>query len=708
MSISQRLRAYNFPLLIIILQLALYSAVYFNISIARLFITILYLMFIPGFVILKFLKIKKLDLAEKVLISVGLSLTFLMLIGLLINELGKIVTLNILSFNFLLSSINITTLLLSLIVAKSEKPNSLRLPQLNRSEKLFVSILIIALLPLGVLGTLAMIVFRNSSLLLLLIAVAAIAISYLFIRDKVSTNLYPATLLIISVFMLFFATGTLIIVHIGGTGDGPIEFYAFKLTELRGLWDSSLTSSPYSWNLFPTYSMLSVTILPIIFSVIAGVDGSLIFKLLYPLIIAFLPLAVYKLYKTQIEPKSALLAAFFFFTVSFGKGWGSYKQQIAQLFYIMLFLLMFKKDISQSKKLILFSIFSVGLVISHYALTYIFLFSITSAFVALAIAERVKGGHLLLRQKIPINMLLIFLTITFSWYVFVNASSTFNLIGQEVNTVISNLGQFFSIESRGTVLQGLGFVETPTFLHSISSALFITTEFLIAMGFLKLLANKDHYSKFSVEYRIFAILNMVIIAINILIPRLADTLLMSRFYQTTLIILSPLAVLGGQAIIEFIFRANIRRIGVSIMAISIFVPLFLFQTGFVYEVAQVKNYSLALSMHRWDDATLYNSIVDFQEVASAQWLSKRSNLSNVIIYSDDISRFGVLTAYGMLERGRIYLLTNSTILSSNEFIYLANVDLISNGYLFNVTEITPVIANQNKLYSNGKSEIYRG
>jgi hypothetical protein len=153
---------------------------------------------------------------------------------------------------------------------------------------------------------------------------------------------------------------------------------------------------------------------------------------------------------------------------------------------------------------------------------------------------------------------------------------------------------------------------------------------------------------------------------------------------------------------------NSRRLRVSILAIIIFVPLFLFQTGFVYEIAKVQNYSLALSMYRWDNITLYSYIVDNQEVASAQWLAKNSNTASISIYSDDVSKFSVLTSYGMMERGRVHFLSNSTILASDEFIYLASVNLISEGYIFNATEIGPIIEGQNKIYSNGESEICKG
>jgi uncharacterized membrane protein len=666
-------------------------------------------MFVPGIAILKLLELKNLDTAEKAIFSIGLSIAFLMFIGLIINEIGRLAFTNPLSLNLLLFSINMAVLLISLIASRHEGSSLPCLPQLKRTGWIFSILLIISLSLLGSYGTVMVIVSGNSFLLLLLIIASSIAVSSVFISEKTSPKLHPWILLVVSFCMIFLASGTLIPKYIGGTGDGPIEFYAFRLTETKGFWDSAATSSPYAWNLFPTYSMLSVTILPMFFSVITGADSSLIFNLIYPFIVAFLALGAYKLYQTQTENKVAFLAAFFFFTISFGKGFGSYKQQIAQLFYILLFLLLFKKDISPSKRSVLFIVFSAGLVMSHYGLTYVLLLTIILAFLILALMERAKTGNFpIYHTKIPLTLVLIFLAITFSWYIFVNSAETFNLLEQEVNTITSNLGQFFNLESRGTALQGLGFVEIPTIYHRFSSALFITTEILLVVGFFKLLTSKNKNSKYGIEYKVIATINMAIIAINILLPRLADTLLMSRFYQTTLIILAPLAVLGGETIIKFIPKLKIQKLSIPLLAIIVFIPLFLFQTGFVYEVAKVKNYSLALSMYRSDDLTLYSYIVNAQEVTGAQWLQKHSNTTSIFIYSDDISRSSVLTGYGMLERGRVYYLSNSTKPTSNEFIYLSNVNLISKGYIFNATEISPILESQNKIYSNGECEIYKG
>jgi uncharacterized membrane protein len=715
MSATRSWESYGFIVLVLILQVAVYLVVYSDVPVARMVVCFLYLMFVPGIAILKLLELKNLDTAEKVLFSTGLSIAFLMFAGLIINEIGRMAFTNPLSLNVLLISINTVVLLMSLIVTRRGGSSLPLLPQLKRSEWLFPILSSISLLVLGSYGIVMVNASGNSFLLLLLIVATSIAVASVFLSEKIfSSRSYPLILFVISICMLFFVSNgtSLITKYITGNGDQWIEFYAFRLTQTKGFWDPTLTSSSYTPTLFPTYSMLSVTVLPAVFSVITGLDGSSTFQLLYPLVVAFLALGSYKLYRTQIDSKMAFLATFFLITVSVGKGWGSDKQQIAQVFYVLLFLLLFKKDMPNSKKSILLVIFSAGLVVSHYALAYIFLLSILAAFLFFVWRDYNKSGLSRLfsdyGRKIPLIFVLIFLTIAFSWYIFVNSSATFSLLAQEVNTVASDLNQFFNPASRGTALQGLGVVQTPTILNSISTAFFLVTEFLLVVGFVILIFSRKKSLGFSLEYKVIATINMIIIAIDVLLPGIADTFLMERFYQTTLIILAPLAILGGKTIIELIPRPSFQKLYASILVFVVLIPLFLFQTGFVYEVAKVQSLDLPVSMYRWNALDLYSYTVNAQEVTGAQWLSTYTNTNSIFVYSDSVSQYQVLTAYGMMERGRVSVLSSTTIPASNDYVYLSDVDLINQGGIFNVSQISPILQDQNEIYSNGQCEIYKG
>lgn len=701
----------DFVILILILQVIVYFVIYADIPTARIVLGLLYLMFVPGIVILRLLKLRDLDLAEKAFFSVVLSIAFLMFVGVIINEIAKLVIANPMSLNLLILSINTTILIMSFVAGSRDDSHLSLALHLKRSQSLFLILLSVSLFLLGLYGIFIVNASGNSLLLLLLVLAISVVISLVFLSEKIiPSNSYPFILLVIFICALFFLSTSysLITKYITGAGDQWFEYYVFRLTETNRFWDSAATVSPYgSTLLLSAYSLPSITILPTIFSTITGLDDSLLFKLLYPLAVSFTALGIYKLYQTQTDNKTAFLATFFLITISVGKGLGPSRQEIAQLFYVSLFLLLFKKGIPISKRTVLFMIFSAGLVMSHYGLSYFFLFTILFTFLIFAIMEyRGKGEFSIYHTKIPISLVLIFLTVAFSWYIFVGSSAAFNYFTTDVQTVMNNLGQFFVPASRGTALAGLGIVETPTIFHLISSGLFILTEILIFLGFIRLLARKKKVSEFSSEYKVIASLNMAIIAANILLPEMADTFLMSRFYQTTLIILAPLVVLGGKWVLGLVPKLNLRKLYPLILAFVIFIPLFLFQTNFVFEVTKVRSWSLPLSMYRWNNLDLYGYIATDQEVNGAQWILKYANTTNVFIYSDAVSRNNVLLSYGMILPGRVYYLSNVSRPTSNDLVYLANVNLINE--VFNVSQIVPIIADQNNIYSNGECEIYGG
>lgn len=702
------LKSNGFILSILILQIIVYFVIYADILFARMVICFLYLLFAPGIVILKFLALKTLDISDRILFSVGLSIAFLMFIGVAINELGKLVFANPLSLNLLIVSINTILLLFAFISNRYLDSSLTDTVQSKLLRYLFPILLSISLLLLGSYGIFIVNYFGNNLFILLLIIMISVIVPIVFLKDKaIPSNFYPSLLLIIFICTLLFVSTSysLITPYITGQGDQWNEYYTFKLT--GHFWDSAFYVSSVA--VTSTYSMISVTILPVIFSTITEINSSLLFKLLYPLLVSFTAIGAYKLYQTQTDNKTAFLATFFLITISVGKGLGPSKQEIAQLFYVLLFLLFLKKDISSSKRSILLVIFGAALVISHYGLSYIFLLTMVASVLILALLNYQKTGRIpTFQAKIPPTFILIFSTFVFSWYIFANGSTIFTLLGQTVDTVTSNLNQFFDPASRGTALQGLGLVQTPTIYNLISSALFILTEFFVLLGFIKLLTSRNKTSKFSIEYKVFATLNMAVIAINILLPRIADTFLMARFYQTTLIMLAPLAIIGGKAMFEFVLKHRFQKFYVIALAFVVFIPLFLFQTGFVYEVARVESYSLPLSLNRWDPGQLYDYIVNTQEVVSAQWIPQHVNLSNILVYSDRTSISNVLRSYGLISSIQTYTLANTTRPTSNTLIYLADTNLIRQGYIFNASVISPILENQNKIYSNGECEIYEG
>ena len=150
----------------------------------------------------------------------------------------------------------------------------------------------------------------------------------------IPTNLYP--LLIFTICLALAFQFTLMSQHIMGN-DAPLEYRVYDLTAISGHWSPLTTGGQVE--IYYT-SMLSITILPTIFSVLLNLNGELLFKLFYPLIFSLVPLTLYKIFTKQgWKSKHALLAALFLISsplVFYGVEPLSVNRQIIGEFFLVL------------------------------------------------------------------------------------------------------------------------------------------------------------------------------------------------------------------------------------------------------------------------------------------------------------------------------------------------------------------------------------
>ena len=712
------LKGCPFFLVILLLHVTLYVAVLSNISVFRSVFGFLFLLFVPGFVVFRLFRLKIVNLCERVFFSVCLGIAFLMLFGVFLDLLGPLAGFSQpLSTGLIVVCLSLVLLPLSFFGADDVGFNFNFNLGLTRSRLFFLVFGFVLLGVLSVYGLFVVNVYGDNFVVLLLLFLMAVVVCVACVSERlVPSRFYPWILLTFCAVLVFVVSNVTALVsnYIMGS-DQWVEFLAFRTTDILSRWIPTVAPSVNSGTLFPTYSMLSVTVLPTIFERVTLIDGSWLFKLLYPAVACFVVLGLYALFRSQTDRKVAFLAVFFFVAVSIGKGFGTDKQLVAEVFLAALLLLVFMKGLPRLKRDILFFACSLGLVVSHYGLAYIFMLILVSAWTILVFMDYVRSGSFsVLHSKVSFDWVLIYLTVLFSWYIFVNQSVAFNLLSQKYGLVASGFSQFFNPASRGTALEGLGVVATPTILNQVSTYMFVLTESLIILGFVWILLRRNTKGfgrGFSSEYVVMAALGIAILILDVLVPTLANTLQISRYYQTTLFLLAPFAVVGGLKVLERIPRLKSKYFFVILMFL-IFVPFFLFQTGFVYEVAGVQNDVLTLNMHRWNDLKFYDVVADSREVAGAAWLPEHLNVSQITIYADAESN-GVLTAYGLVEGGQIPLLTNVTYFSgSNQFIFLRPVNVIdgiTEGVSdFNSSSLLPVLVNQDRIYSNGGCEVYAG
>ena len=706
-------------------------SVILDIVFVRQVLGFIFLAFIPGFLLLRVFRIERPHLTENIVLSVGLSLALLMMIGFVMNALG---TLSVLSTPLatlpVFIAINVIVACLSIIIffRNSDYPDL----GIVNLEKFWRYLPILFLPILSIIGVLVARYFQSNILSIFVIILIAIVFVISALRPKLS-SLYP--LIIISITLALLLSPALMSNYMYGD-DIQGEFSTFTLTRNVLSWNPQIYSSIQQSS---DNSMLSITILPTILSNLLNIEPGWVFKIVFLVIFSLVPLGLYELFRRYWSEKVAFISVIFFTAnyVYFTALLSDIKQIIGELFYVILFLELLIEDVNSHKSswvILIFAIF--GLVVSHYSQDFIFLILIFSTWLGIKIFYRK------IYSKINISLISFTAVLVFFWYAYLSPSDAgpfSKLIGSIKTAFGSFTNEFFVTSTRGEDVQAaLGITARPSPLHTAGTILYDITILAIFIGFISLviISRKDKSKR---EYTLVTFANLVLLVLAIAVPFLAGFLEMGRLYGIVLIFLSPLFVLGG----DFVFKTFSRllrhkklkirnddaKVSYSIvLALIILLPFFLFQTGLVYEITNDSSpSSFSLSYYKLQDSSL---LIHESDVFSAQWLSKYGDITHMPTFADTISQSHVLQSYSTIDQGLIFLLTNSTQIIradgvipvapsnlNNSYIYLSQFCVRNNmvwwyqriGISYKLTEL-PILNNTNafisRVYSNGASEVY--
>ena len=693
----------NFLMFLAFLQLIVCFTVFFDIPIARQVLGFCYFTFLPGFIILKLLKVKELNKVETILFSVGLSIAFLMIVGLLINEFSFM-----LGFSQPLSLVSLMTVLNCLILISGVLvylKSEVKIWNIGLIGKSPLILFFLCLPVLSIIGaTWVKTCETNLILLFMIILIAFLFALGVILKKNLPSKLHPLAIFMIAISLLYHSS--LIsdnLIHFGS--DVPGEVFAFKVAEKNAYW-SPVNPYPGDLSVGRTYAMLSVTILPMVYSSLLNLNVIWVFKLLNPILFALVPLGLYILLSKFMSSEYAFVSAFFFMSygVFYTEMLGLNKQMIGELFFVLLLLVILNRKMRPINRTVCFLIFGFALVVSHYALAEIFLFLI--AFVLISLIIMKKPG-----RSITLAMVLCFFTIMFSWYLYTSSSAVFEAFLGFEEYVHSQLGEFFNPAARGqTVLRGLGLEAPPTIWNMMSRIFAYITQLLIVVGFVGVITKRVG-SRFEIEYFLLSLFSVTFLAALILVPGLANTMNMTRFYHILLLFLAPLCILGARTIMNIVRQK--KEMMVSLLLLIVLIPYFLFQVGFVYEVTGSDSWSVPLSKYRMPAYRLYGQLgyTTAYSISSAQWVSNSVAIGNTQIYADLWGRRTELRGYGAVYAGHVEVLSNTTRITANGIVYLNSLNIIEgtvvgDRYVWNTSELS-FLSNLNIVYSNGGSEVYK-
>lgn len=696
----------DFLLFIVFLQTIVYVIVLLNIPIARQVIGFLYFTFIPGFLLLKLLRIYELNWLENLLLSVGLSIAFLMLAGLLINELGPLLgILKPLSTMPLLIFLNSLILVFAFIAYSRDhcaKP-------LYKKPCLHLSALLLIVLPImSITGAMCVNLYKNNTILLIMILmISSVFITIVLSNKTLSSVLYPFAILMIAIALLYHST-FISNYFVTCASDIGGEYFAFKVTESSACWSSVNHYTQLGWSIYDRLNaMLSVTILPTLYSNLLSMDTIWMFKLLFPVFFSLVPLGLYRIWQMYVGKKYAYISTFLFMAemTFYTEMLRLTRQIIAELFFVLLLLTILNRKMKSDSKFILFTIFSFGLVVSHYGTAEIFLFFISTLTVSLIILKRPS-------KRVTIGMVILLFAIMFSWYIYTSRSAVFDCLLEYGDFICRQLDEFFNLEARGkTVLTGLGLEAPPTIWNTISRVFAYLTEAFIILGFLGQLTKRIKVP-FDVEYQALVMLSMGFLAMLILIPGLANTMNMTRFYHVLLFFLSPLCILGAKTVMNIISKKD-PKLKMDVLLLAVLIPYFLFQSGFVYEIVGNDSWSVPLSGYRMNPVKLYGQLgySTVYSVYGAQWLSKNIEVGRVPVYADLHSIDVELKIYGLIYPWYVQKLDKITHIKANGAVYTSSLNVIEEiavggRELWNLSELM-LFNDMNLIYSNGGSHVYK-
>jgi uncharacterized membrane protein len=738
MILAKRLDARLYFSLVIAIILITDLAIALNIPFLRQIIGFLFLTILPGLLVLQILKLNKLGFTEKFVLSIGLSISFLIFFGLLINNLsltlGYLTPLSTIS---LLISFNTVLITLAIIGYKVNKNSvySLPNPNLTTSEKAFLIIPI--LFPaLSIFGMHVMnLTANNIILMLLLFLIPAYVVFVCIFNQKFPPRLYPVVIFLISISLLLLMS--LRSNHLIGS-DTHREYYFFWITFDNLHWCVLTTGTPLD-------ACLGISILPTVYQSLLNMCPEFLFKILYSSLFSISPLGIYVLSKRYIGESYGFLAScFFMFQIDFLRTTANSRTSLAQLFVVLAIMVLLSDKIEPLKKRVLFIVFMASCMVSHYGTTYIFFFILLGTFVGVEVLSK----KYTFKKVVSLTIVILFFALIFFWYSQVT-ETTFNAGVYYIENTISNLNLFFVEESRGaTTYSVLGEdIMQKGIPHRIEFVFTWLTFVLIGMGVITLLIKRKEMSfpelnfkkaeflkeKFEAGYFVITLACAGLLVAMVALPYVSQHYSLGRLYAVGITILSVFFVIGGITLSKHFFfftkrklvlkekqsftkRSNYLRnngkngsqVRAYLIILLVLIPYFLCVTGVTY---QMFGYPRRITLDS-EGETYDKFFVHDQESCGAKWLEEYREgeakiytdcygddrlLSQAHISSDPYSLVKNRTCEGYIYL-RYYAVVDGKLLGPREpVVYIPHT----------LSDYSHQFVAKSKIYANGGSEVYK-
>jgi uncharacterized membrane protein len=726
------------------------------------FLIFTYLVTIPGSLILFSLKMKSMGFWKFSLLSIGLSIFFLMVLGLLFNWVSSLsyysspLQKEILAiyYGFLIGLL----IIIAYFRNKILKWELLLKPFDFIKNAYFLIPPIFALLSASA-ATLLNNTGNNILAVTTLSGIAVILLITTIFYKRINKHFFPWSI-------YFFSLSLLLIIslrswYIAGW-DIQNEFAVFQLTKSLGTWNPANTIDAYN-------ACLSITLLPTIFSKLTAFPDDYIYKILYQILFAITPVIIYQTFKRYAKQIVAYIAVIYIISqpLFIQPMTALMRQEIAFIFFALMFYVLYDLQLTARIRTILFLIFGFGMVVSHYSTTYVALLLLLTTYSFTNIFRLTGKISFISRlyQKIKITdsnthyryylspLPLIFLfCFTLFWYGFVN-----NQLGQVQKIAsdgIARMSELFRLEVKsGESRKAITFFEsdyttieeiqtysqkqllkvggdayrlypsesyadsnvypmvstsvTPVISSAANRYFFIAFEILkqifkifVILGPIYLFIRYFRKNTFPREYILFCVFAVFVTAVMIFHPSLGFQYNLSRFYLQLLFYLSLPAILFFLFLLSPVKKYSTHIAGVFIIF------LFIYLLGLPHQLLG-GGASMYLNNFGSDYDKFY---VHKEELVSANWLKENVD-TKATLFAD---REANLRIYRIVSRN-INFNVLPALMYKDAYVYGSFANVVNNHasihgdgspLLFTFPQ-TFLENNKNLIYSNGGSEIFK-
>lgn len=207
----------------------------------------------------------------------------------------------------------------------------------------------------------------------------------------------------------------------------------------------------------------------------------------------------------------------------------------------------------------------------------------------------------------------------------------------------------------------------------------------------------------NINYLIIAVATLPLLLLIIFLPIVKIEYNITRLYIQSLIVLSPLTIMGGSFLLSKNKSCRINNVILGVLLIL----FFFYSTGLIFQIIGGEAY-LHLNNIGGDHDGYY---ITQSDVNSAEWLAKNRK-GNSSIYADEVAGLR-LASFGHMVDYKYDILPSTIDIPSYVYLSKTNVQ-ISKVYkryeidlLAYTTPIEFLNSNKNLIYNNGGSEIFK-